>query len=1149
MLWITVPEIFAQAINNHRHSSFQYQGDTLILDSLSIVPESLILFDEENHPLDRTDYYLDPAAAKLWIDEACKGQKMLASYRVFPINFNNIYTRKSPGIFGEPGDLDRTVYRFRDQSYEFDGLFQNDELDKQGSISRGLAFGNNQDLIVNSSLNLQLTGRLSEDLNIDAAISDRNIPVQPEGTSRQIREFDKVYIRVYNETTELTAGDFELQPEPGYFMQFYKKLQGARFTTHSQLGQNNNTELKTKFSGAISKGKYCRMSFTGIEGNQGPYRLMGCENEQYIVVLAGTEKVYIDGVRMRRGLEYDYTIDYNTAELVFTPNRPITKDKRIVVEFEYAEKNYARFMVYSGNQLKTDRGRFWLNVLSEQDSKNQSLQQSLSDEEKEFLSGLGDNLDGALIESGDSVGFENDQVRYTLTDTLVGGTLYEDIYVFSTDPKNAHYQPGFSFVGEGRGNYLPIRSAANGRVYQWVAPVDGIPQGSYAPVKRLVTPKKHQMMTLGADYRLQSGTSLWMEWALTNRDLNTFSSRDREDNMGMGWKLSAGQLLPFTDTSLFKLSLFAGWEGTDDHFRAPERYREVEFERNWNLETASDTLKEHMLRAGLRFEASDKARGIYSFDFLSRPGGYSASRHSTRGRLQTAKNEGHWFASLLQTDKLNRNTLFLRYDLMYLRDFKLLSAGIREEGELNRWKPEGRDSLMSNSFAWYQHGLFLRHGDSARSFSELRYELREDQAPGVYGLKTATTAHNFSLSSLLGHDKLGRIQSSITYRLLEINDTALIDLPEENNLLGKINYNNRFLRGSLTMAAFYQAGSGLERVKEYSYLEVARGQGVYSWTDYNENGIKELDEFELARFPDQAGYIRIFLPGTRYEKIFNTRFSQQITLAPARIWGSREGILKFISRFSNRFAFRMERSDREEELGKNLNPLYLNLGDTSLTSFTSSVRNNFSFNRSSSRFGIDHIYLSTTVKNLLANGAEIRGLQSNALRFRVHILEDLVLMNQAERGLSSLESEFFLNRNYKINHTRNDIELEYQPGTRLKLKLAYRFKKSKNLKESTLVEEQATENNIGLEGQYSISNRGKIRMEAHLINLFYNAEPNTPVAYEMLGGLEPGYNGTWSLLVQHSLGSGIEINLTYDGRVSEEKKVIHTGGMQVRAYF
>ena len=161
-----------------------------------------------------------------------------------------------------------------------------DAIQKSGSITRGVSLGNQQDLGVQSSLNLQLTGKIANRFQLLASISDNNIPVSSSGSTQQFQEFDQVFIQLTDKRNKIIAGDFTLPLRTHYFMKYTKRGLGVFVQNTSEIRAEGI--LKSEASVSISKGKFNRQSIQGIEGSQGPYRLQGAQGETYITVLGGS---------------------------------------------------------------------------------------------------------------------------------------------------------------------------------------------------------------------------------------------------------------------------------------------------------------------------------------------------------------------------------------------------------------------------------------------------------------------------------------------------------------------------------------------------------------------------------------------------------------------------------------------------------------------------------------------------------------------------------------------------------------------------------------------------------------------------------------------------------------------------------------------
>ncbi|HMK19367.1 MAG TPA: hypothetical protein VK492_14290, partial [Chitinophagaceae bacterium] len=639
-LLFAVLESFAQIpaqdnkpLSNLRKKKIAVVADTIRIDTFSVIPNTFLI---EN--FSDSAYFFDNINALLKWRTLPSVDSVTIVYRVFPYKFNSVVQRLS---------FDSVSYKFYAKPFQFGqneqelakGLFDFGNLQYNGSFGRGISFGNSQDAVVNSNFNLTLNGLLGDSIEINAAITDNNLPIQPDGTTQQLNEFDQVFLQFKKRTWNLNLGDIDIRENRSYFLNFYKRLQGISFETNNYISKN--TASRTFLSGSIAKGKFTRNIFQGLEGNQGPYRLTGANNEFFFIVLAGTERVFIDGELLQRGEDQDYVINYNSAEITFTPQRMITKDSRIQVEFEYADRNYLNANLFVSQEFAmNNKFKIYVGFFNNNDAKNSQINQTLDDKQKSFLANIGDSVQNAFYSSAilDTV-FDAGKILYEKL-YYNPGTGVDSFYQYSVDPLMAKYSLAFSDVGEGKGNYVPDLNGANGKVYKFIMPVAGVKQGRYEPVILLVTPKKQQLMTLGTDYKITNNTSLKTEIAVSNYDVNTFSGKDNGDDAGIAAKVQFANTSPMKSSGAKKTELITNldYEFVQGKFKPLERIRNVEFTRDWGLGLQTLPADEHIIKASARLQNAKNNSLTYQLMNYHRGDDYNGLQNN----IQQYQNLGGW---------------------------------------------------------------------------------------------------------------------------------------------------------------------------------------------------------------------------------------------------------------------------------------------------------------------------------------------------------------------------------------------------------------------------------------------------------------------------------------------------------------------------
>ncbi|MBE0564706.1 MAG: hypothetical protein IH621_02010, partial [Krumholzibacteria bacterium] len=465
----------------------------------------------------------------------------------------------------------------------YEEAWRAENLRVTGSKTVQVASGSRRELTVDQNLRLTLTGQLTRDIAVRAFLSDDNLPVVPEGNTEELQDVDKVLVELRARSWAATLGDFVAERRGSEFGDYRRKLQGI--SVEADPGP-----VRAEILAGSPRGRYRTLQIRGQESNQGPYFLGGGSAGANLFVVAGSERVTLDGQPLVRGADRDYVIDYVRGTVTFTYRRLVTAESTIVVEFEEGEGPYGRTVVGAGAGadgvlplLGTAAG-LDVRIVKEQDDPQRLRTGELGEDDEQILGAAGDDplraVAAGALPAAPGQGLYDQRVEDGKT-----------IYVFTTAGGDWNLEA--FYAGPGLGDYDLDRLTETGqRVY--VHRGDGL--GAYLLGRPLPLPESRSIMTMRAAVGDTAAAHLKAEWDVSQHDRNLLSTLDDQDNQGQAVALDAA--LPRQPVRWGELELDAFYTSRQSRFTGFQLHKTVFDYDDWGL--ADRARREGFLAEGER---------------------------------------------------------------------------------------------------------------------------------------------------------------------------------------------------------------------------------------------------------------------------------------------------------------------------------------------------------------------------------------------------------------------------------------------------------------------------------------------------------------------------------------------------------------------
>lgn len=1078
---------------------------------------------------------------------------LLIAYRYFTSYQKDTIALKQAKIIRDSLDIPQLIVG--DTYFKWEEFKEENKLKKSGSITRGLTVGNATGTSVTSGMRLQLEGDLGDGLQIVGAITDDNIPVQPDGSTQQISDFDKVFIQLKKNGWSVTVGDYEIQQKGSRFTDLYRNVQGVK------MGYEGK-KTKGFVSGAVAKGKFHTNSISGLDGVSGPYRLTGKSGEQFFTVLAGSEKVYLNGKLLMRGENYDYVIDYNTAQLTFTAKNVITNISRIVVDFEYTDRYFNRSLIFAEGEHKLLKDKLSVRATYSRDADNPNApfdDKAAYFSVKDSLALYGDTPNGVVFTSGiikDSA-FNRLQAFYFRNDTLINGTLYER-YLHTTDSLRAKYRVYFSYTGTGKGYYKRDASGFNQYVFVWSPPdLNGNPTGDYAPVKPWILPKLLQVAGLQTTFEISPKLRFYAEQAYSINDQNRLSSLNDEDNgalaslTGLKW-----DKLILSDSLLFSADV--SYSLVQEKYQNLDRIYKAEYGRIWNFNDLNEKrYNEQILMAKTTWEWKKKLK-INTENGLRFTGeGRTAFRqvYSVTSSLKKALQGTYSFTHIIaKEDSIQRLSYWQRHegDIFFQKPLWKMGTEIWLENK----KENKADSAAAGTFQFWDIKPYFRTPDDKKLQLDVSLNYRYDKEFYQNQFREKTTATTQFYKLIYTPSENFRIQNTTTFRTLNLLDTAFRQTGLNDNRVVNTNLQltgstrNRIIYANL----IYEITSEQIAQRDIKFLPVNPGQGEYQWIDYNQDNIQNVNEFVISNNPLTADFIRTVLPTQRFVPTTKPALQGNVRLDLKKIYPKSKSAWKeTIRNFKSFTTVRITQSkERENSLSAYLVRFAESTSDTALIDMSYNFRQEFLFFQNATKGDFKFAYQNNRSKQFLSTGAETRAARFWTLAQRISMGNDKSFELETGFGKRFSFAKNFPTRNYDVRYIETYPHINWQASRKLRFTAGYQYKYKKNISDAAFVNSRINYHKLTAENRWNLKERNNLNLKFDLIGIRQkNAGdgPNFTANYELLESLNPGLNAVWQVFLTYYIFKDMELGVTYEGRAPANAPVLHTGRVQIRALF